>query len=96
MLGVAPSLPRPAPAGGCYLGPVPSTPENDRLRRYWRTNLTYLAVLLGTALIEVVRRRDTAALASPIALATLHVAWGAGFLLSDGESPEPVVPTLGP
>ncbi len=56
----------------------------------------YLAVLLGTALIEVVRRRDTAALASPIALATLHVAWGAGFLLSDGESPEPVVPTLGP
>ena len=41
----------------------------------------YLAALLGTALFEAVRRRDTAALILPLVLPTMHLAWGLGFLV---------------
>jgi cellulose synthase/poly-beta-1,6-N-acetylglucosamine synthase-like glycosyltransferase len=40
----------------------------------------YLAALLGTTLFEGVRRRDPAALALPLVLPTMHLAWGLGFL----------------
>ena len=40
----------------------------------------YLAALLGAALAEGIRRRDPAALALPVVLPTMHLAWGLGFL----------------
>ena len=41
----------------------------------------YAAVLLGSALYELTRRRDPAALALPVVLPTMHLAWGLGFLV---------------
>ncbi|HSG79013.1 MAG TPA: glycosyltransferase family 2 protein [Acidimicrobiia bacterium] len=41
----------------------------------------YLAVLLGAAAVLPITRRDPAALRVPIAIATMHVAWGLGFLV---------------
>ena len=45
----------------------------------------YLAALFGTALVEGIRRRDPAALALPVVLPTMHLAWGLGFLV--GRAP---------
>ena len=56
----------------------------------------YVLALFATTLVELLRRRDGAALVAPIALAPIHVAWGSGFLLSDGIPPDPIVPELGP
>ena len=41
----------------------------------------YLLGLLGTIIVEGLRRRDLAALALPLVLPTMHLAWGLGFLL---------------
>jgi glycosyltransferase involved in cell wall biosynthesis len=41
----------------------------------------YLGVLIGAAVVLTVTRRDPAALRAPVAIATMHVAWGLGFLL---------------
>ena len=41
----------------------------------------YLAALLGTAAVEGVRRREAAALALPLVLPAMHLAWGLGFLM---------------
>ena len=40
----------------------------------------YLAALLGAAAFEGLRRHDAAALALPLILPTMHLAWGIGFL----------------
>ena len=40
--------------------------------------------------------RDVAALLTPPAAVTMHLAWGGGFLLSDGIAPEPEIPPLEP
>jgi succinoglycan biosynthesis protein ExoA len=40
----------------------------------------YLAALFGATLAEGIRRRDPAALALPVVLPTMHLAWGLGFL----------------
>jgi glycosyltransferase involved in cell wall biosynthesis len=40
----------------------------------------YLATLLGATLLQLIRRRDPAALLFPAAVATMHIAWGVGFL----------------
>ena len=43
--------------------------------------LLYLLALAGAALVHGARRRDRAAALLPIALAAMHLAWGAGFFL---------------
>jgi len=69
----------PALLGGLLASPVLlATP------RPWSAALlpgAYLAALLVTALSEGARRRDPAALALPVVLPTMHLAWGAGFLV---------------
>jgi GT2 family glycosyltransferase len=40
----------------------------------------YAATLLAAGLGLLIRRRDPAALLAPAALATMHLAWGAGFM----------------
>jgi succinoglycan biosynthesis protein ExoA len=47
----------------------------------------YLLALVATAIAEGLRRRDAAALALPVVLPTMHLAWGLGFLF--GRGPEP-------
>lgn len=42
--------------------------------------LAYLLALAGASIAAGVRRRDGAALLMPLALATMHLCWGAGFL----------------
>jgi glycosyltransferase involved in cell wall biosynthesis len=42
----------------------------------------YLAALGATATWELVRRRDPAAVALPLAIPVMHLAWGWGFLLA--------------
>ena len=54
----------------------------------------YGALLAATSLIEAVRRHDLAALVTPVALATMHLSWGFGFLVSADVAPDPVVPQL--
>lgn len=41
----------------------------------------YLLALMGAALGEGWKRRDPAAASLPVALATMHICWGTGFLL---------------
>lgn len=41
----------------------------------------YLAALTGVSVLGAARRREPAALAAPVALATMHHAWGSGFLV---------------
>lgn len=41
----------------------------------------YLTALVGTALLEAGRRHDPAALALPVVLPVMHLAWGLGFLV---------------
>ena len=42
--------------------------------------LAYLLALTGASIAVALRRRDGAALLMPLALATMHLCWGAGFL----------------
>ncbi len=42
--------------------------------------LAYLLTLAGVAIAVALRRRDGAAMLMPLALATMHLCWGAGFL----------------
>ena len=41
----------------------------------------YLAALTGLSVFGAARRREPAVLAAPVALATMHHAWGSGFIL---------------
>lgn len=43
--------------------------------------LAYLGALVAASVWEGVRRRQPAAVALPVALATMHLSWGVGFLL---------------
>ncbi len=54
----------------------------------------YALALLATAAVELIRRRDPAALLAPATVATMHLAWGIGFLGSDGSAPTPRIPGL--
>ncbi len=51
----------------------------------------YGVFILGATLDNLVRRRDPAALLLPVALLTMHLSWGIGFLLParTGRHPEP-------
>ena len=49
--------------------------------------ILYAAVLLTGTLAQLIRGRDSAALGMPIAVMTMHLAWGLGFLRSYGTSP---------
>lgn len=40
----------------------------------------YLVTTVGAGLVDLLRRRDGAALLEPLALWTMHLAWGAGFI----------------
>lgn len=42
--------------------------------------LVYLLALAGASVAVGLRRRDGAAFLLPLALATMHLCWGAGFL----------------
>ncbi len=60
----------------------------------WRiaivTPAAYGAALIGGAIVQAVTRRDAAAVLFPAAVATMHVAWGTGFLLElAGRGPQP-------
>ncbi|HYI98807.1 MAG TPA: glycosyltransferase family 2 protein [Thermoleophilaceae bacterium] len=46
----------------------------------------YLAALTGVSAFGAARRREPALLASPVALATMHHAWGGGFIVGLCES----------
>lgn len=68
------------------------------LRRYLLAMLVpgaYLSALAGTAIVELVRRRDIAALALPVVLPTMHLSWAFGFMTSDLEDQGPSIPELG-
>jgi glycosyltransferase involved in cell wall biosynthesis len=54
----------------------------------------YLLTLVGTAIVELVRRRDFAALALPLVLPTMHLSWAFGFMTSDLVDPGPRIPRL--
>lgn len=41
----------------------------------------YLALLGGTTIAQLIKRRDPAALLFPAAVATMHLSWGLGFLI---------------
>ncbi len=43
--------------------------------------LLYLATLAATTLTELARRRQAAMVLLPVVLATMHIAWGVGFLV---------------
>lgn len=47
----------------------------------------YIVALIGTALLEAIRRRSLAALALPFVLPTIHMAWGTGFLFGRAQHP---------
>ncbi len=47
----------------------------------------YLALLVTATVLEAVRRRDAAVLLFPAAVATMHLAWGGGFLLGRSGRP---------
>jgi hypothetical protein len=55
----------------------------------------YLALTAGAGAADAVRTRDPAALIEPLALWTMHLAWGSGFIASAlsgrrrGPSPDP-------
>ncbi len=56
----------------------------------------YLAAILLTSLVELIRRRDSAALALPLVLPTMHLSWAFGFMTSDLQDPGPSVARLDP
>lgn len=47
----------------------------------WIPPVIYLVVVVGVGVATALRRRDLALLMMPAALAIMHVAWGAGFLV---------------
>jgi len=47
----------------------------------------YLGALLAAAGFETARRRDPAALALPLVLPTMHLAWGLGFMVGRARRP---------
>ena len=68
VLGLAASPPLAASAGAAALGAV--------LPAVW------LAALAAGSVAAGVRRREPAAVLAPLALMTMHLSWGAGFLVS--------------
>lgn len=52
---------------------------------WWRAAVivpgAYAAALLGGTVVQGISRRDAAVLVFPAAVATMHVAWGAGFIV---------------
>lgn len=54
----------------------------------------YLLALIGTAMVELVRRRDVAALVLPLVLPTMHLSWAFGFMTSDLVDRGPSIPKL--
>jgi GT2 family glycosyltransferase len=56
----------------------------------------YALAVIGTALVELIRRRDPAALALPVVLPTMHLSWAYGFMASDISDPGPAIPRLDP
>jgi glycosyltransferase involved in cell wall biosynthesis len=50
--------------------------------------LVYAAVVVATGIAAAARRRDVAALLSPISLAVMHIGWGLGFLVGPPEAQE--------
>jgi succinoglycan biosynthesis protein ExoA len=55
----------------------------------WALGPTYLAGLIGVALIWLVKERRPAALLMPAALLTMHLSWGTGFLKGLSRSQRP-------
>lgn len=51
----------------------------------WIPPAVYVAIIVGVGLATALRRRDPALLMMPIALAIMHTAWGAGFLVGPPE-----------
>jgi len=49
--------------------------------------VAYLVLLTGATVVEAVRRRDPAVLLFPVAVATMHLAWGGGFLMGRAGRP---------
>jgi glycosyltransferase involved in cell wall biosynthesis len=49
--------------------------------------VAYLALLAGATVVEALRRRDPAVLLFPAAVATMHLAWGTGFLVGRAGRP---------
>ena len=48
---------------------------------WWVVPLSYAAFLVTGTITESIRRRDRAAWLLPVVMATMHLAWGTGFLL---------------
>jgi glycosyltransferase involved in cell wall biosynthesis len=55
---------------------------------------TYVLALVASAVVELARRRDVAALALPLVLPTMHLSWAFGFMTSDLTDPGPNIPEL--
>lgn len=47
---------------------------------------TYLALLAGATLVQLMKTRDAAAFLFPAAVGTMHISWGLGFLTSSGSA----------
>lgn len=56
----------------------------------------YVLAVVGTTVVELIRRRDLAALGLPLVLPTMHLSWAFGFMASDLDDPGPNVPGLEP
>ncbi len=54
----------------------------------------YLAAVLGTTVVELIRRRDAAALGLPVVLPTMHLSWAFGFMTDDIVDSGPQIPRL--
>ncbi|NND02781.1 MAG: glycosyltransferase family 2 protein [Acidimicrobiia bacterium] len=54
----------------------------------------YLAGVLATTLVELLRRRDLAALGLPVVLPVMHLSWAFGFMTDDIRDPGPRIPRL--
>ncbi len=65
-------------------------------RPFWAAIVpgVYLLALVGTAIVELLRRRDVAAVALPLVLPTMHLSWAFGFMTSDLKDPGPTIPEL--
>lgn len=55
----------------------------------------YLAAILGTSMVELIRRRDAAALGLALVLPTMHLSWAFGFMTGDIDDPGPHIPRIG-
>jgi len=71
--------------GGCVLAGALGAPG------WWLPPTAYALVVIATGIGASLRHRDPALLLTPIALATMHVSWGLGFLAgppADGRPPQ--------